>query len=345
MLLAVLAGLASLAILAGLLFLAWRYFNEREELQRVRELFSRYVPEHVVSEILSRRDVRLLWARRHYATVLCARIRNFGFFAEELGAEETLRHLNEFYAVAGRAIVRHGGVIERLHADGITAVFGVLTSDVFQEERALRAALRIIRLANAMNSRWQAQGLRPFEVYVGVNSGEVVAGEVGFAQRREFAIVGNPAHVAARLQQAAEDVNASIIAAAATFEPVRELFVGLPISTLPLSGLRRLQKAYIIRGLVKRSDEELLHLPPEISALETVIAPDAPPVSPAPANEAIVPILQREQPQKASQFSRFDDMVAAMPEPPPVSGEYEEPQRSAAAPLPPLPGSLYHTDR
>lgn len=320
MLLFLLAGLAAAAVLAGLTYLAWRYFNEREELQRVRQLFSRYVPEQVVAEILTRRDLRLLWAQRHYATVLCCRIRNFGFFAEDLSAEDTLRHLNEFYAVAGRAIVRHGGVIERLHSDGITAVFGVLTSDVFQEDRALRAALRIVRLANAMNARWQAQGRRPFQVYIGANSGNVVAGEVGFAQRREFAIVGNPANVAARLQQAAEDVNAYILAAASTYEAVQESFVGLPITTLPLAGLRKLQKAYIIRGLSKRDEEELLHLPPEISALETKIA--------APAR-----------------FSRLDDEFAAMPELPPISGEYEEPGRSAEAPLPPLPGSRHRIDR
>lgn len=332
MLLSVLLGLT---IGAGLTYLAWRYFNEREELARLREIFSRYVPEQVVREIVARRrDLHLLWAQRHYATVLCCRIRNFGFFSEELSAEETLRHLNEFYAVAGRAIVRHGGVIERLHSDGITAVFGVLTSEVFQEDRALRAALRIVRLANAMDARWQAQGRRPFQVYIGVNSGNVVAGEVGFAQRREFAIVGNPANVAARLQQAAEDVNAYILAAASTYEPVRDLFVGIAINTLPLAGLRRSQKAYIVRGSAKRADEELLHLPPEISALETVIAPEEQPATPEAARtQAIVP------------FSRLDDLIAAMPEAPPISGEYEEPQRSAGVPLPPLPESWRRTDR
>lgn len=315
---AVLSGLLAAAGLAGLGVLGLRYVNEREELRRLRALFSRYVPEQVVDEIVARRDLRLLWAQRHYATVLCCRIRNFGFFSEELSAEETLRHLNEFYAVAGRAIVRHGGVIERLHADGITAVFGVLTSDTFQEERALRAALRIVRLANAMNSRWQALGRRPFQVYAGVNSGQVVAGEVGFAQRREFAIVGNPAHIASRLQQAAEEINAYILAAAPTYEAVADQFVALPINTLPLAGLRRLQKAYIIRGLARREEEELLHLPPEIAALQTVIEPSPQPAASAPVRPQSVSAIPR--------FSGLDDLSPAMPDLPPVSGEYEAPQ-------------------
>jgi class 3 adenylate cyclase len=316
MVVAILGGLLGAGALVALSMFGLRYLHEREELQRLRSLFSRYVPEHVVDEIIARRDLRLLWAQRHYATVLCCRIRNFGFFSEELTAEETVRHLNEFYAVAGRAIVRHGGVIERLHADGITAVFGVLTADTFQEERALRAALRIVRLANAMNARWQALGRRPFQVYAGVNSGPVVAGEVGFAQRREFAIVGHPALVASRLQQAAEDLNAYILAAATTYEPVAEQFVALPITTLPLSGLKRLQKAYIIRGLAKRSEEELLHLPPEISALQTVVETPEVPAAPAAAAEKV----------PAAHFSSVDDVRPAMPELPALTGEYEPPE-------------------
>jgi hypothetical protein len=162
---------------------------------------------------------------------------------------------------------------------------------------------------------------------VGVNTGNVVAGEVGFAQRREFAVVGNPATVAARLQQAAEDVNAPIVAAASTFEPVREFFVGVPIDTLPLAGLKRLQRAYIVRGATKRVQEELLHLPAQISALQTVVAPEAPEPPAAAAKTA-----------PSRTFSSFDDMLAAMPEPPALIGDYEEPQQSALAPLPPLPG-------
>lgn len=327
MLLPALGVLGLAAIAAAAAYFGLHFRRNHEELSRMRELFSRYVPEQVVDELLARPVGRTLWGQRHYATALCCRIRNFDFFAEELTAEQTLRHLNEFYAVAGRAIVRHNGIIERLHADGITAVFGVLTSDAFQEERALRAALRIVRLSNALDARWQEQGRRPFHVSIGVNSGNVVAGEVGFAQRREFAIVGNPAHVAARLQQAAEDLNASILASAVTYEPVSELFAALPIEKLPLSGLRKLQKAYSIRGLAKRSQEEPLQLQPEIPSLQTVLAPERVAAADAP-----------------SHFSSLDDALPAMPEPPLVTGEYEEPQQAAATPWPRLPEAPHRSD-
>lgn len=313
---AFLIALAAAGAAVALVFLLRRYAREREESARVRELFSRYVPQHVVDELLEhRRDGHALWAQRHYATVVCARVRSFGLFAEELSAEETLRHLNEFYAVAGRAIVRHGGVIERLNSDGITAVFGVLTAERFHEERALRAALRIARLAHSMDKRWQAQGRRPFAVALGVNSGDVVAGEVGFAQRREFAIVGNAAHIAARLQIAAETLNASVLASSATYEVVADLFTAVPVQSLPLSGLKRLHTAYIVRGVAQRADEEQLQLPADIPALETIVeTPPRPDFAP-----------RRQLPPATPRFSQYDDLLAALPEAPVISGEYEPP--------------------
>lgn len=315
----VLAGILGAGAIAGLAALVVRYLRGRDELTRLRSLFSRYVPEQALDEIVARRNPRMLWAQKHYATILCCRIRNFGFFSEDLSAEDTLRHLNEFYAVAGRAIVRHGGIIERLHADGITAVFGVLTSETFHEDRALRAALRIVRLANALNARWHAQGRRPFQVYAGLNSGHVVAGEVGFAQRREYAIVGHPAHVASSLQQAAEEMNASIVASASTFEPVADQFSGVAADALPLSGLRRLQRAYIVRGVAKRADEELLSLPADIDTLPTVFETE-------PEPPAAAPTPQIEQAFVRPAFESIDSTLPAMPELPPLAGDYESPQ-------------------
>ncbi|HEY8298343.1 MAG TPA: adenylate/guanylate cyclase domain-containing protein [Candidatus Baltobacteraceae bacterium] len=301
-----------------------RYTRERDENRRVRSLFSRYVPEQVVDELLERNDSRLFTAQTYHATVLCARIRNFSLLAEALTPEQTLRYLNEFYAIAGRSIERRRGIIESLRGDTITAVFGVLIDTPFQEERALAAALEMVRLVNGMSARWSAQGRKPYAITVGVSTGAIVAGDVGFARRREFAVVGNTAHVAARLQLAAEELNAYILASATTFEPVAEQFVGVPASTLPLQGLKRLQKAYIVRGLAQRAEEELLRLPDEAAIAQTVVKPEEPPASePEPASPP-PRAAPREPFIDPPAWSGYDDLLPAMPEIPAVTGTYED---------------------
>ena len=326
-----------------------RYVDERREHGRAVALFSRYVPPQVVEELLARRDPRLFEAREYYATVLCTRIRNFALICEKLSPDETLRYLNEFYTIVGQAVQRHRGMIESLRGDTVTAVFGVLVEEKFQEERALRAALDIMRVMRAMESRWKAQGRKNISVGIGVNSGKIVAGDTGFAQRREFAIVGNPAHVAARLEAASEELNASIIASDTTYNVVRDLFVGVPTSSMPLRGLRSLQSAYIIRGLTRRAGEDdLLTLPSQRSFNTTVVrsyeVPDDDVVEP---DAYISPEeAQTQSPQtelaktpahifdervhslgvSGFRFSRFDDDSPALPEPPPMIGTYEDDQ-------------------
>lgn len=295
-----LLAIVGVSIYASSLFR--RYLSERDEHRRVRALFSRYVPPQVVDDLLERKDPRLFEGQQYYATILCCRIRNFALFVENLPPQQALQYLNEFYTIAGKSIEKHRGMIESLRGDTITAVFGVLIDDPFQEERALRAALDITRLVNAMSARWQVQGRKPFMIGIGVNSGQIVAGDTGYQQRREFALVGNEVHIAARLQELTEEMNASIIASDATYKAVEELFVGIPIKTVPLRGLKKLQKAYIIRGLSKRTEEDPLTLPPERSIPQTNIR-------------------AREQ---LRHFSGVDDDAPAMPDPPILQGTYED---------------------
>ncbi len=338
----------SLLLAAALAFYAVtilrRYLAERDEHRRVRALFTRYVPPPVVEELLARKDPRLFEARQYYATILSCRIRNFALVAEELSAEETLAYLNEFYAVIGKAVQRHRGIIESLRGETVTAVFGVLVEEHFQEERALRAALDIARMMKAMEAQWSSQGRKILHVGIGVNSGTIVAGDTGYQQRREFAIVGNPAQVAASLEGASEELNAGILASEATFDVVRELFVGVPASSLPLRGLKRLHSAYVIRGLTRRAgSESAISLPRRESVARTVLREEEPTTlyeaaeatpaasvdervaanAPARAERFLAPTHLRPE---SARFSQLDDEQAVLPDPPLVTGTYEDDQ-------------------
>jgi class 3 adenylate cyclase len=326
-----------------------RYRTEHQERRRVVALFSRYVPPPVVEELLARHDPRLFTAREYYATILCCRIQNFALFSEGLTPEETLAYLNEFYTIVGKAVQRHQGMIESLRGDTVMAVFGVLLDEHFQEERALRSALDVMRMVKAMEARWESQDRRAFTVGIGVNSGKIVAGDTGFQQRREFAVIGNPAEVAVRLEEASEELNATIVAAETTYEPVRDLFVGVPTSSLPLRGLRRLQSAYVIRGITKRATEERLTMPSQAAFKRTVVEPEEPPVERVDAaaepptvvdqrvNEPVIvekPSFKGIEPARVpARFSSLDDAEPALPELPAI-GTYED-DDGPPVPLPP----------
>ena len=263
-------GLALAAAAAGIacVVLVRRWRAEQDEVRRIRATFARYVAPTVVEELLSRKDATLFSGREMRATIVVCRIWNFAHLIEQLTPEAALRYLNEFYAMAGSSIERHGGMLHHFLDDGVVGVFGVPLEDAQQEDHALRAAINIVRLVTLMSDRWLQQNRRPLRVGIGVNSGKVIAGDAGFSKRREFTVVGPDVALAHRLAAATADLNAFIVASRATVEPVAELYHLVPITGFPLNGVRSLLDASIVRGR-KRADP--VHLPRADAFATTVI--------------------------------------------------------------------------
>jgi len=270
--------LVGLLLVAGGLgaVLAWRRWRaELREHARVRATFARYVAPSVVDMLLARNDERLFTGRAVRATILVCRIRNFAHFIEPLPPEDVLRYLNEFYGLAGTAIQRHRGIIDTFLGDGVVGVFGVPLDNPTQEDDALRAALDIVRHVVAMRERWAKQHRKPFTVGIGVNTGEVIAGDAGYRDRREYTVVGAEAMFAHRLQEAAFALNAFVVASRATCETLTNEYRLVPVSGVPLPGVRRLLDAYVVRGRVRGGESFTV---PVDALIETRVQPpsDAP---------------------------------------------------------------------
>jgi class 3 adenylate cyclase len=346
----VLVGLIALGGIAGCI-VAWRRWSaERRELARVRATFSRYVAPAVVDVLLARNDERLFTGRAVRATVLVCRIRDFAHFIEPLPPEETLRYLNEFYGLAGTAVQRHRGIIESFLGDGIVAVFGVPLDNPTQEEDALLAALDVVRHVVGMRERWAKQHRKPFTVGIGINTGDVIAGDAGFRDRREFTVVGSEATMAHRLQEAAFALNAYIVASRATCASHLDDYHLVPVNGVPLAGVRRVLDAFVVRG--RHRSVESFTVPVDALVQTTIETPPAPnealpsaaapqPAAKAAAPESDLPVA-RPRPRTATathtrapdlglpelkrgwMFPDDDDARPILPDPPPRRATYED---------------------
>src|SRR5579872_83189 len=297
------------------------------ERERIRTLFTRYLSPQVVDELVARKDARALEARSVTATILYARIWNFTLRQEQLAPEQVLQYLNEFYTLAGEAIQRHRGMIDHFLPDGIVAIFGAPLDDPHQEEHAVRAAIDIVRFVSAMSARWSEQRRRPLKVGCAVNTGKVIAGDTGFQERRAYTAIGPEVIFTERLQEVTENINALVLVSASTFEPIREIFTAVPTSDLPLRGLKRVARAYVIRGLARHASAKDLLLPPPHAFRSTIIhetppEPAPPPPSPAPTEDS--PRVRSKRESEAERgFSRTDALAAEVPELP-VLVTYED---------------------
>ncbi len=169
--------------------LRWRRYME--------SLFGHYVGDEIARRILA--DGAELGGSKVWATVLFADIRNFTTFVESANLNEMIDELNEYYGLMQAAIEAHGGVVNKFGGDSLLALFGAPLPQADHADQAVRTALEMVSQLRILNQRRQRRGQNLFHIGIGVNTGEMIAGNLGARQRREYTVLGDSVNIASRL--------------------------------------------------------------------------------------------------------------------------------------------------
>ena len=189
------------------------------EQERVRSVFSRFVPEHVVEDVLERTDGDLrLGGSRDVGTVMFTDIRRFTAFSEATPPQRVIELLNEYFGEMIDAIFEHDGTLVGYRGDGLLAVFGAPIALDDHADRALAAAREMLEVRLPRFNRWlRDRGLgEGFEMGIGLNSGPFMSGNVGSARRLEYTVHGDTVNTAARLEEMTKRVQRPILLADST---------------------------------------------------------------------------------------------------------------------------------
>jgi adenylate cyclase len=173
------------------------------ERERVRDIFSRFVPEPVVDDVLKNVDEDLrLGGELQVVTVLFSDIRGFTTFSETREPDEVIEILNRYLTSMTDVILRHGGTLVAFMGDGIMAVFGAPIPVDDHADRAYAAAREMAGPALDEFNEWlRAEGQGDgFRIGVGLNSGAVMAGNVGSEKRLEYTVIGDTTNTASRIE-------------------------------------------------------------------------------------------------------------------------------------------------
>ncbi len=191
------------------------------ERERVRDLFSRFVPENVVDEVLASAggELRLGGVQRE-GTVMFTDLRGFTSFAETLTPDRVIEVLNRYLSEMSDAILDHGGTLVAYMGDGIMAVFGAPIVQADHADRALSTAREMLAVRLPRFNGWlREQELGDgFRMGIGLNSGRVMSGNVGSERRVEYTAVGDTTNVAARIEQLTKGTPHQLMLSGATKE-------------------------------------------------------------------------------------------------------------------------------
>src|SRR4051812_33825846 len=189
--------------LATVLGIAVHAVTSAFEREMVRDVFSRFVPESVVSEVLSQTGEGLrLGGERRVATVMFSDLRGFTSYAEGLTPATVISVLNRYLTAMSDVILDNGGTLVAYMGDGIMAVFGAPIEMDDHADRAIRTARQMTGPALQEFNQWMRdQGVgEGFRMGVGLMSGEVMSGNVGSERRLEYTAIGDTTNTAARLE-------------------------------------------------------------------------------------------------------------------------------------------------
>lgn len=189
--------------------------DDVSERELLLDSFSRYVSRDLVKRLLARAEPMGLEGERRVCTVLFADVRGFTSLAEGQTPEDLHRLLNLYFHLMIESILSEGGFIDKFVGDKVMALFSSSSSDADNAAAALRAAKNIKASLRTLNEGRRAASQQALEVGVGVNTGEVLLGNIGSDRRMEFTAIGDPVNVADRLQHMARQGEVLVGAATA----------------------------------------------------------------------------------------------------------------------------------
>jgi len=176
----------------------------RQQLERnekfIRATFGRYLSDEIVTDILERPEGLELGGDLRQVTILMSDIRGFTTLSEHLAPAQVVTMLNRYLGAMTDIIMAHQGTIDEFIGDAILAVFGAPQRRDDDADRAVNCALAMQQAMTGINALNQAEGLPTIQTGIALNTGDVIAGNIGSERRSKYGFVGHPMNVTSRIE-------------------------------------------------------------------------------------------------------------------------------------------------
>lgn len=185
-----------------------------QERNQVRDLLGKVVSPEIASELL-KKDIELGGEDRP-ATILFSDIRQFTNFCEKRDPKDVLQLLNRYLSSMSQVVENHKGVIDKYIGDAIMALYGVPISIDQAAEHAVKTALDMVDALEQLNKELSKEKLSPIKIGIGINTGHVVAGNMGSSHRLNYTVIGDCVNLASRLEGLTKFLGITIIVSEST---------------------------------------------------------------------------------------------------------------------------------
>jgi adenylate cyclase len=216
--------------------------------QRTIWSLAHFVPKEIVKGIINGSISSELGGIRQEVTILFTDVQNFTGIAEAADPDDLMRQTSRYLTVLTDAFLAEGGTVDKYIGDAVMAFWNAPHLQPDHIERACRAALAAKAAGEALNLRFEAEGLPRFVTRIGLHVGEAVVGNVGSAERMDYTVLGSSVNLAARLEGLNKDYGTKILVSEAVRGRVDHCFRFNSIASVIAKGMTTKTRVYELVG-------------------------------------------------------------------------------------------------
>ena len=231
----------------------YHYFKEEREKKKIRGAFQYYLTNSVINEMLKDPAKLKLGGDKKDLTVLFSDIRGFTTISETLTPEELVTLLNEYLTAMTNQVFQNDGLLDKYMGDAIMAVFGAPLDQPDHARRACLTALAMMRELRRLQEKWKTEGRPAFNIGVGINSGDMVVGNMGSEMRFDYTVMGDMVNLGSRLEGTNKEYGTNIILSEFTYEKVKDIMCCRELDGVRVKGKVKPVKIYELLG--EKKDE------------------------------------------------------------------------------------------
>jgi adenylate cyclase len=242
--------LAYYAVQVGRTIRLW--LAEARSREQIKGVFARMLSPEVMNHVLDNPDALELGGTKREVTILFSDIRDYTKISEGIEETELVRQLNVYFGEMVECVERHRGTLHKFIGDAVMAVWGDIAAASQGNEADARAAVSTAlamreRLAS-LNILRVADGLLPLRIGIGLNHGEVLAGQIGAAKRSEWTVIGDAVNAASRLEGMTKEFHTDLAIGESVAELLDDSFLVRRLGRIQLKGKKKPLMVFEVLG-------------------------------------------------------------------------------------------------
>lgn len=248
-------------IFAIIFIVVYRFIREERERHFIRATFGRYLSNEIVEELLGSPEGLKMSGESRQVTFLVSDLRGFTSLSSRLSPHEIINILNNYFERMMEIIARYRGTVDELQGDGILVFFGAPLSASDDTERAVACAIEMQNAMPGINQAQRQRNLPELSMGIGINTGEVVVGNIGSEKRTKYGAVGSPINTTYRIES--HTIGGQILISPTTYQKIQSRLLIQDTMEVDFKGIDQAMTLYDVNGIKGKYEISLSEETPE----------------------------------------------------------------------------------